>query len=212
MDAIETQWHGYTFRSRLEARYAVMFEKMGLDWRYEVQGFQLQDGRSYLPDFQLPGLDLYVEIKGTPPDRDTEQLLRDFRHPIILFVELPDLGKKSEKLVAKLHRRQIGGRLFAFSVSEDSKLGGMPFEASAYLTYCRECESFMVEVRPESRKLARGECHLIDRGNGREQWGPHCEHAYDNNRLTQHGRGSEVQEAIVAGRSARFEHGEDPLA
>ena len=71
MQAIETEWRGFNFRSRLEARYAVMFEKMGMDWRYEIQGFDLGDDRPYLPDFWLPELELYVEIKGTSIDDET---------------------------------------------------------------------------------------------------------------------------------------------
>ena len=42
---IETVYKGYKFRSRLEARWAVFFEEMGLDWSYEVEGFNLPSGR-----------------------------------------------------------------------------------------------------------------------------------------------------------------------
>jgi hypothetical protein len=209
MDAIETKWRGFTFRSRLEARYAVMFEKMELDWRYEVQGFQLDDGRSYLPDFWLRELDLYVEIKGTDPDSDTKRLLRDFKHPVILFVDLPDPAKNSEGLRTRLSLNLLDGRLYTFSVSDDSELGGMPFEADASLTYCRKCETWAVDIRPESDKLMEGECRLVDRGNGWEQWGPHCEHGYKD--FTRSLGSSRAEQAVEAARSARFEHGEDPL-
>lgn len=52
MKPIETFWKGYRFRSRLEARWAVFFENMGLDWEYEPQGYE-RDGRRYLPDFAV---------------------------------------------------------------------------------------------------------------------------------------------------------------
>lgn len=66
MKAIETTWNGYKFRSRLEARWAVFFDKMGIAYEYEKEGFDL-GGKAgwYLPDFWLPGLDLWLEIK--PP-------------------------------------------------------------------------------------------------------------------------------------------------
>ena len=35
--AIETQYKGYRFRSRLEARYAVMFDALGFEWQYEPE-------------------------------------------------------------------------------------------------------------------------------------------------------------------------------
>lgn len=60
---IETLWKGYRFRSRLEARWAVFFEELGIRWEYEPQGFELSDGTRYLPDFYLPDQNLYVEIK-----------------------------------------------------------------------------------------------------------------------------------------------------
>lgn len=63
LKAIETQYKGYRFRSRLEARWAVFFDSLGLKWEYEKEGFEF-DGTRYLPDFWLPSLKLWVEIKG----------------------------------------------------------------------------------------------------------------------------------------------------
>lgn len=55
IQAIETRYAGCRFRSRLEARWAVFFDALGITWEYEPQGFELPSGR-YLPDFQLYGL------------------------------------------------------------------------------------------------------------------------------------------------------------
>ena len=60
--AIETEYNGMLFRSRLEARWAVFFDAAGEKYEYEPDGFML-DGIGYVPDFYLPGLDLYVEVK-----------------------------------------------------------------------------------------------------------------------------------------------------
>jgi len=67
--AIETIYKGFRFRSRLEARWAVFFDKVGIEWQYEAQGFNLPDGTTYLPDFFLPQIrnGLWVEIKGQRP-------------------------------------------------------------------------------------------------------------------------------------------------
>ena len=62
--AIETHYNGYRFRSRLEARWAVFFDAVGIPYVYEPQGFVLSDGTCYLPDFYLPWFDAYVEIKS----------------------------------------------------------------------------------------------------------------------------------------------------
>lgn len=63
MKPIETIYKGYRFRSRLEARWAVFFDALGLKWDYEIEGFELDDGSKYLPDFYLPELDFYAEVK-----------------------------------------------------------------------------------------------------------------------------------------------------
>lgn len=62
--AIETRYKGYRFRSRLEARWAVFFDAMGLQWEYEPEGFDLGAAGWYLPDFYLTNLNMWVEIKG----------------------------------------------------------------------------------------------------------------------------------------------------
>lgn len=63
--AIDTVYNGYRFRSRLEARWAVFFDTLGVPYHYEPEGFDLGDGIRYLPDFWLPEQNCWVEIK--PP-------------------------------------------------------------------------------------------------------------------------------------------------
>jgi hypothetical protein len=48
---IETQYKGYRFRSRLEARWAVFFDALELNWAYEPEGYDLGEHGYYLPDF-----------------------------------------------------------------------------------------------------------------------------------------------------------------
>jgi hypothetical protein len=91
LKAIETHYKGYRFRSRLEARWAVFFDAMGIDWQYEPEGFELGDGVRYLPDFKIEN-GLYVEIK---PDalNDEEQLKIDKfsdTYPIVVAIGLPE--------------------------------------------------------------------------------------------------------------------------
>lgn len=52
--AIPTFYGGYKFRSRLEARYAKLFNSLRLKWYFEMQGYESADGNIYyLPDFTL---------------------------------------------------------------------------------------------------------------------------------------------------------------
>lgn len=64
LTAIETTYAGCRFRSRLEARWAVFFDKLGIKWLYEPQGYVLGNGDRYLPDFWLPDEAMWVEVKG----------------------------------------------------------------------------------------------------------------------------------------------------
>jgi hypothetical protein len=66
---IETRYKGFLFRSRLEARYAVLFDALGIKWDYEPEGFDL-NGEWYLPDFWLPEFNCWIEIKPGKPGVD----------------------------------------------------------------------------------------------------------------------------------------------
>ena len=68
--AIETLYKGYRFRSRLEARWAVFFDALGIDWEYEPEGFEMADGTRYLPDFYLPTFSggMWCEVKPNGGD------------------------------------------------------------------------------------------------------------------------------------------------
>ena len=57
MKAIETVYNGYRFRSRLEARWAVFFDAMGIKYEYEPEGYNLPRKQRYLPDFFFPEQD-----------------------------------------------------------------------------------------------------------------------------------------------------------
>ena len=63
---IETNYRGYRFRSRLEARWAVFMDAAAIPWEYEAQGFNL-GGVYYLPDFWLPRDQIFLEIKPCKP-------------------------------------------------------------------------------------------------------------------------------------------------
>ena len=59
--AIETYYNGYHFRSRLEARWAIFFDELGIDYEYEREGYETASGAWYLPDFYTS--DCWIEIK-----------------------------------------------------------------------------------------------------------------------------------------------------
>jgi hypothetical protein len=69
MKAIQTLYRSFLFRSRLEARYAIFLDACHEKWDYEVEGFDLDNGDRYLPDFWLPRLKCFLEIKAAYPNK-----------------------------------------------------------------------------------------------------------------------------------------------
>ena len=61
--ALPTFYGGVKFRSCLEARWAMYFDLINVEWEYEAEAYLLPSG-AYLPDFWLPSLQLHAEVKS----------------------------------------------------------------------------------------------------------------------------------------------------
>jgi hypothetical protein len=85
--AIETVYKGYRMRSRLEARWAVFFDSLGIEWEYEAEGYEM-DKEKYLPDFWLPEHNMFIEIKPKIPEGREFDKLKAFSEesPKRLFI------------------------------------------------------------------------------------------------------------------------------
>jgi hypothetical protein len=91
---IETLFEGTLFRSRMEARWAVFMHAAQIPYVYEPEGFYLDDGISYLPDFWIPCIESYLEIKPAyPTDKEKEKgsrLVGFTKHNLYFFFETPE--------------------------------------------------------------------------------------------------------------------------
>lgn len=67
-------YDGIEMRSKMEARTAYVLDQLDIDWEYEPQSFFLQNGMTYIPDFYLPDLDTWIEVKGVMEDKDKKQI------------------------------------------------------------------------------------------------------------------------------------------
>jgi len=88
---IETEYKGYRFRSRLEARWAVFFDAIGLQFEYEHEGYNLGESQYYLPDFVFPQMKIYCEIKpgDATLDNNLYARFRDNITPILVICGTP---------------------------------------------------------------------------------------------------------------------------
>jgi hypothetical protein len=57
-------YRGVRFRSTLEACWALNLDTLNISWSYEPMVLIFDDGRSYLPDFYLPDISTWLEVKG----------------------------------------------------------------------------------------------------------------------------------------------------
>jgi hypothetical protein len=64
IDAIPRWYDGITFRSSLEADWAATLDSLGIAWEYEPTTVTLPSGATYVPDFHLPEIGTWIEVKG----------------------------------------------------------------------------------------------------------------------------------------------------
>ena len=94
----------YFFRSTWEANFARILNFIGIQWEYENSVHRARfDSSSYLPDFYLPQLDLFVEIKGYDRNPDWLQKLFDYRpsFPLIL------IGENRYRVIERIFKKLI---------------------------------------------------------------------------------------------------------
>lgn len=110
--AVETEYAGEKFRSRLEARVAYVLDLLGIVWVYEPDAYELRDRLGfyavpgegdpwstpirYLPDFWLPDVGKFIEVKGEfRTDDDYKRFLScaaglsEQQHNVVLFAKIP---------------------------------------------------------------------------------------------------------------------------
>ena len=204
LKAIETSYADCRFRSRLEARWAVFFDAMGIEWHYEPEGYELEHRLTlepgtirYLPDFWLPGLGLHCEVKGQLSDPELLRLLDCAAalsspdggcgggHDVVVCGQIPRPGTNTHPVVLHMHK----GALMPSALPDTDRCGDGWNDAIAYddggditdtIVYGSRAAFFI-------RALLNGVPHLLT-----------------------HAEAARYDRAYKAARTARFEHGETP--
>lgn len=184
-EAIETVYNGHRFRSRLEARWAIFFDILGIKWVYEPEGFVLSDKTCYLPDFYLPESDSFFEVKGIMSDKDMhkiEMLIKDANKQVVIGY--------SDFTFQSCNFGDWMGKGVANELTDPS---------SSVLVHCSECGKWYFSGSEYSYECRC--CHAHDgdhyfyvRGFGDKTFGS-----------------SEVNDAISQAQQARFEYGENGI-
>lgn len=202
---IETVYNGYRFRSRLEARWAVFFDAAGIKYEYEPEGFVLENGKWYLPDFYLPKIEAYVEIKHNNLGDDELYEAED----TCLWLHV-----QSEKLVLLCEGDPADMKMTAFFGTYEPELG--------FCTPSQDCAMFVEGARYwEPGKYKDGKLCIQEHKDGEHDIGVVVgEDDYNIsdvnypptliNRCLLRGYTSLLESARKKARQARFEHGETP--
>jgi hypothetical protein len=214
-DPIETEYRGYRFRSRLEARWAVVFDRLGVEWKYETQGYLIGPlGRPYLPDFQLPGLGIWAEVKGDPAALD-RTLMEDSTD---LNAGLPGSNPYYERCMLVLGDIPPSDEPRAYLHWMVSRAGYAPCENFcacgdaqwAQVTFQAFPATALIDLRAEG--LSVKSPGVLITQVGRPYLRPPADDLVTPERCNFMLADRKVLDAFKAARSARFEHGEKPDA
>ncbi len=86
--AVPLTYKGISFRSTLEADWACTFDACGIYWQYEPLALQLPSGQQYLPDFYLPNMNCWAEVKGPHWERIDKAI--ELRSALKVDADWPD--------------------------------------------------------------------------------------------------------------------------
>ncbi len=161
LQAIPAVYSGVTYRSRLEARWAVFFDTLSIKFYYEYEGYQLDCGW-YLPDFWLPEHDCFVEIKPQDASRHEQSLCDDLhiatgKNVYLLCgnVEITDANSFADKNFAYGFIGRCGGCDLPFLWCECPKCGriGIAFDGRAELMGGHRCSLHEKEYAHDTPRL-----------------------------------------------------------
>jgi len=214
--AIETVYKNYRFRSRLEARWAIYFDSMSINWEYEVEGYDLGKDGYYLPDFYLPEFGVFIEVKPTKRGKNKCGAFRDCVAPIILCYGPP--GDNNQVLYCSESNESNGGEvehegMFTRFSSyedvvnyEDMRLFSTPPRFVTFETVSRH-QYYSIGMPDEfnTDRIIR----IYDMFTYRDIGGSEKTRLSETIRLFKNNIGE--RNAVKSAKQARFEHGEQPI-
>jgi len=157
--AIPATFNGITYRSRLEARWAVVFDYIELESLYEWEGYQTPHGW-YLPDFYLPTINSWFEVKPETkqPDWNEKQfawITQQTDRRLFLATGFPRVNLFNYEPEVEYP----GDSLELFS-------GGYNCDSSFYLCFCPFCHKVGIEYNGRGGRV----CNNADCAIKKDGW------------------------------------------
>jgi hypothetical protein len=152
MRVLPTRYDGVLYRSRTEARWAVFFNAVGCCHQWEATGYDLA-GLWYLPDFWLPTINTYLEVKGAKPtaeERRKSMLLSAATDSTVVVVSGAPEPRADDSDAVLMWR---GGRFIgAATMAYCEPCGRLVFHSGGWDDRCWTCRR---SSEPKHEKLIR---------------------------------------------------------
>lgn len=167
MEAIPRHHDGVYFRSSLEADWAATLDALNIAWKYEPEGILLDSGDAYVPDFHLPEIGTWLEVKGNGVPR--EEKAREFARMRVCKCAGKwcrcDWPGGEVVLIGRPSVRSSGEQRMRFGAMHwEDALGG-----NAWLAQCEHCGTYswcrprhFLGCRACRRRFQN--CHLLNSG------------------------------------------------
>lgn len=150
------RWHSQTaFRSTLEADWAATLDYMSVPWTYEPRTLRLPSGNRYVPDFWLPEIRTWLEVKGDgiPGLAKTMELAQE---PVCGCTSGCDCGERGGVMVVA----GLSGQYV-----EEMRCSTMrwadPLERGLFLARCPHCDAWFWMCPRVSFRCRR--CGVLDK-------------------------------------------------
>jgi hypothetical protein len=191
---IVTRHAGYLFRSRLEARWSLFLSRLNVEYDYEPEGFDLTTVRVPAPTVELPGKDAWYLPDFWLPAQKTWLEVKPVTPTAVEYERCARLAVASRQTVVIVVGQPwvTAERTFGYDGGDSGYL---------FMPDGRRRRYFLLTACPF--------CTRID-------WceaGDAAQLSCDCPNLPQSvGDFARIQRAYLAARSARFEHGQTPIA
>lgn len=127
---------GYEMRSHSETRWAAMMDAMGITWIYEPQVIGTRHG-GYMPDFFLPEVGMFIEVKGPAPTKAEREKAFDAQaatgYPVVFAYGRPEMIS-AELFHGMLSYYGLRGAV-SFSTTEIGALVRQHYDMATYAAY-----------------------------------------------------------------------------
>lgn len=127
---------GYEMRSHSETRWAGMMDALSVNWIYEPETIETRHGW-YKPDFFLPAVGAFLEVKGPEPTKLEQEKAEDVQartgFPVIFAYGTPEM------IGAELCNGRVGyyngGRLVRYTTKEIGAVVLKKYDMATYAAF-----------------------------------------------------------------------------